>query len=145
MAAARTLSLVLPPRVVRWRLTDLLLFIDSVHGPVVGRGPGTEAAGSAAKIKRGRGRGSAAAALRRSVDRLVLLTWAAALPRLARATRDGLRALGLRSTAEWAGTFELVGIDLLVDAQLQVWSHCKHLNIHTHHILQPYPAPTPTR
>jgi hypothetical protein len=103
---------------VRWRLSHLLLFIEAVHGPV----PGTDAPSRDAKIKLGRGREVTAAALRRSVERVVLLTWAAALPRLARATRDGLREQGLKSTAEWAGTFELVGVDLLIDEQLQVGS-----------------------
>ena len=61
------------------------------------------------------------AALRRAIERVVLLTWAAAAPRLAAAAAAGLNSHGLRYSSQWAGQFELVGVDLMLDSELSVW------------------------
>jgi len=61
------------------------------------------------------------AALHRAIERVVLLTWAAAAPRLAAAAAAGLNSHGLRYSSQWAGQFELVGVDLMLDSELNVW------------------------
>ena len=52
---------------------------------------------------------------------MVLQTYVAARPELARAAAASLRALGLNGTHEYAATFELAAFDVMLDDGLRPW------------------------
>mmetsp|Transcript_15676 Transcript_15676/g.47572 ORF Transcript_15676/g.47572 Transcript_15676/m.47572 type:complete len:379 (-) Transcript_15676:166-1302(-) len=98
----------------------MLVFLAAVHAPK-DEGHATHGDNGNAVHQSGRNPRAQASILQRSIQRVVLLTWASALPQLSRASREGLMALGLSSPAEWATNFELLGVDLLIDAEWNVW------------------------
>ena len=60
-------------------------------------------------------------ALLRGLHRLVLLTFLAAQSPLSRAARESLGRLGLSGAHEWAATFELAAVDLMLDSERAPW------------------------
>ena len=93
---AAELGLALPPASQRWGLTRLLSFVSKRHG--------AEGLG-----------------VRRALERLVLHVFVAAAAPLARAAAEGLAAVGVRSHADWAATFELAAFDVLLGGDLWPW------------------------
>ncbi|KAL3892549.1 MAG: hypothetical protein SGPRY_015025, partial [Prymnesium sp.] len=56
-----------------------------------------------------------------AIRSLVLRTWVAARPSLARSAREGLSKLGVQRDEDYGLTFELAAFDLLVDSTLSPW------------------------
>ena len=137
-AVARSLGLTLPPATQRWALRDLVAFVDAREAYVrerERRQRGTGRRSTAADGQHGGGGGgggqysggggggggSAGAALVRALHRVVLLTFIAARPHLARAAHESLSALRLSGAHEWAASFELAAFDLMLDAERRPW------------------------
>eukprot|EP00325_Prymnesiales_sp_UTEX-LB-985_P026168 CAMPEP_0174732692 /NCGR_PEP_ID=MMETSP1094-20130205/59865_1 /TAXON_ID=156173 /ORGANISM="Chrysochromulina brevifilum, Strain UTEX LB 985" /LENGTH=625 /DNA_ID=CAMNT_0015935239 /DNA_START=23 /DNA_END=1897 /DNA_ORIENTATION=- len=135
LVLAQSMGLGLPPRTLRWSLSQFLRFIaardglngDSGEGGLSGGGDGSgHAAGAGGGVDGGGGvsglsRGGGETKLRRQLERLVLSTWVAARAPLAAAARESLHAMGLAGLHEYAGTFELTAFDVMLDESLRPW------------------------
>lgn len=103
-SVAASVGLTLPQQ--RWTLADFLRFVEARQA--------REAHARGQLVPR---RG----AVRRDLERLVLLTWVAAQPRLSSAAAQSMVALGLNGTHEWGTNFELSAFDVMLDAALRPW------------------------
>jgi hypothetical protein len=101
---ARSLSLAIPEQ--RWELTHFLKFVEA-----------REEQEKRELVKAAPRRGS----VRRALEKLVLQTFVAARPELARAMRVSLDALALSGAHEYGATFELAAFDVMLDADLKPW------------------------
>lgn len=130
---ASSLGLTLPPATQRWALSDLITFIEARDAYVqarehrrslVGRGGALAQRWRRARHDASVGGGGVhepSGALLRGLHRLVLLTFLAAQSPLSRAARESLGRLGLSGAHEWAATFELAAVDLMLDSERAPW------------------------
>ena len=109
-ALAQSLGLGLPND--RWTLQDFLTFAEARYAE---SRPGGSVAASASRPYRRPGW------LRRALEKIVLHTYVAGQPKLMQAASESLAQLGLAGAHDYAGTFELAAVDIMLDATYRPW------------------------
>ena len=130
---AAFLGLSLPPSIQRWSLAEVISFIEAKRNPSLRKylrrhlGKIRDRAGSSSssegdpKLLSTLTGSAATSKLVRALHKLVLSTFIAARPELQKASRQSLKALGLKGPHEWGATFELAAFDVLIDEAYNPW------------------------